>query len=64
MAAVPALWRDRPTDDWREVELLGRHRSGALVLREVGKLWPGVWLASTDAVRVPASHALLQLKAA
>ena len=55
MSAMPALYRSTPSEDWQEVELLGRHRSGALVLREVDKRWPGVWLASADTVRVPAS---------
>jgi hypothetical protein len=64
MATIPALWREKSTDDWRDCELLGRHRSGALVLHEVGKLWPGIWTAPADAVCVPASQAFLQLKAA
>lgn len=61
---MPALYRQHAGDDWQEVELLGRHRSGKLVLREVGKRWPGVWLASLDAVRVPASQVVLQLETA
>lgn len=64
MATIPALWREKRTDDWQDVELIGRHRSGALVLREIGKTWPGIWLAPPHAVRVPASHVFLQLKAA
>jgi hypothetical protein len=74
MATIPALWREKSTDDWRDCELLVRHRSGALVLvrhrsgalvlHEVGKLWPGIWTAPADAVCVPASQAFLQLKAA
>ena len=63
MVAIPTLWREKPTDDWRECELIGRHRSGDLVLRELDKHYPGVWLAPADAVHVPASQVLLPLKA-
>ena len=36
------------------VALIGRHwPSGCLVLREVGRLWPGVFLAHIDQVVIP-----------
>lgn len=61
---MPALYRLSNVVEWQEVELLGRHVSGKLVLRETGKLWSGVWLADADKVRVPASAVVLQLAAA
>lgn len=64
MGSLQALYRERPSADWIEVELLGRHRSGKLVLRELGKLWPGLMLAPVEDVRVPASAVVLQLEAA
>lgn len=64
MGSLQALYREKPTDGWQECELVGRHRSGALVLREVGRLYRGIWLAPADAVRVPASAVVLQLEAA
>jgi hypothetical protein len=48
-----ALYREHAGADWTEVEIIGRHATGKLVLREVGGLFPGVFLASLDAVRVP-----------
>ncbi len=44
------VWREHPWQDWQEVEIVGRHRDG-LVLRETGRLLPGVWLATPDQVR-------------
>lgn len=61
---MTALYREHAGADWQEAELVGRHRSGALVLREVGKVWPGVWLASIENVRVPAAQIALQLEIA
>ena len=60
---MAALYREYLSDEWQDCELIGRHPSGNLVLREVGKLWPGIWLAPVDAVRVPASAIALQLRA-
>lgn len=49
---VSALWRRNRRRDWQPVELVSDHGSGQLVLREVGKFWPGVWLAPRDQVRL------------
>lgn len=54
---IAALYRANAADDWADVEIVSRHRSGALVLREVGKKFPGVWLARSHEVRV-AGHVL------
>lgn len=52
-AAIDAVYRRRRSQEWREVEVVGQHSStGQLVLREVGKFWPGVWLADRDQVRI------------
>ena len=64
MSMSVVLYREHPSADWREVDVIGPHASGNVVLREVGKLWPGIWTAPADAVCVPASQAFLQLKAA
>lgn len=37
---------------WTKVEIVGAHDSGRLILREIGKFWPGVWLADRDQVRI------------
>ncbi len=38
---------------WTRVEIVGDHApSGRLILREVGRFWPGVWLADRDQVRI------------
>ena len=37
---------------WTRVEIVGEHGSGRLILREVGKFLPGVWLADRDQVRI------------
>lgn len=49
---VTAVWRPSRRSDWLTVELLSDHHSGQLVLREVGKFWPGVWLAPREQVRI------------
>lgn len=63
-----ALYRAHPGADWQDVEVIARHASGKLVLREVGPFFPGVFLAELDAVRVPVvcTHgaALIELEAA
>lgn len=38
--------------DWTMVEIVGEHDGGRLILREIGKFWPGVWLADRDQVRI------------
>lgn len=42
---APMLHKPGRGEKWRTVELLGSHKSGNLVVREVGKFWPGVALA-------------------
>lgn len=39
-------------DDWRECEIIAARSDGLLILRELGKPLPGVWLASRAQVRV------------
>ena len=48
-----ALYRRNPGSDWTDCEITGRRPDGKLVVREVGKVWPGVWIATIDQVRVP-----------
>lgn len=60
-AAVIALWRAHDGADWAEFDLVGLHPSGRLVLRERGRLYPGVFLADRTAVRVPASDVAFNL---
>ena len=47
--AIYALYRVSPADDWRDCEIIAQ-RSDGLVLREVGKLLPGVWVCPADMV--------------
>lgn len=51
-AAIKALWRATRRRDWKAVEIVADHVSGQLVVREVGKFWPGVWLVPRDQVRI------------
>lgn len=53
MIPVGALYREHPGAEWSDVEIVGRHPSGKLVLREVGRFFPGVRLADVEQVRVP-----------
>ena len=48
---TPALYSIDGETDWTEAEIVDR-RHGRLVLREVGKLWPGVFLAETRHVAI------------
>lgn len=51
---MTALYRPHPGADWQECEILGRHASGKIVLREVGRFFNGVFLADLALqVRVP-----------
>lgn len=50
--AIAAVWRPTRRHDWRDTEIVADHASGQLVLREVGKFWPGVFLAPRDQVRI------------
>jgi hypothetical protein len=50
--AVDAVWRASRRRDWQSVEIVDGHPSGQVVLREVGRLWPGVFLAPRDQVRI------------
>jgi hypothetical protein len=57
---IDAVYRKRRALDWREVEIVGQHDgTGQLVLREIGKFWPGVWLAERDQVRVAGPEFLI-----
>lgn len=49
--AVWNLYRANPGDQWKPVEIVGSHASGT-VCREVGKLWPGVFLAEPSQLSV------------
>lgn len=52
-AAQPAVYRATDAQPWADVEIVGRHRaSGGLILREVDKLWPGVFCAPLGQVRI------------
>lgn len=55
MAITPsdAVYRASDADDWQDCRLIGAHDGGALVLREIGKPFPGVWLANLSQVRIP-----------
>jgi len=50
--SISAVWRSCCGHDWQPAEIVSGHRSGQLVLREVDRLWPGVWLAPRDQVRI------------
>lgn len=50
---MKALFRPHPGDDWQDCEILGTDGLNYIV-REVGKVWPGV--AITPHVRVPAGE--------
>ncbi len=53
MTAIRAVYRPSRRRDWDDVEIVGDHvATGQLVLREVGKFWPGIWLADRDEVRI------------
>lgn len=47
---MSAVYREHAGADWIEVEILSRH-PGGFVCREVGRLWPGVWVADWSQVR-------------
>lgn len=48
-----ALYRENTTQPWREVEWIGTTSRGEIVVREVGRQWPGVAYATADQVRLP-----------
>lgn len=48
-----ALYRENTTQAWRDVEVLGTTARGLIVVREVGRQWPGVAYATADQVRLP-----------
>jgi hypothetical protein len=48
---MKAVYRPTPDADWQDCEILGSV-GGNYVIREVGKVWPGV--ALTPHVRIPA----------
>jgi hypothetical protein len=50
---INALWRSSRRHDWQRAEIFSAHASsGQLVMREVDRIWPGVWLAPRDQVRI------------
>lgn len=49
---VTALWRANRRHDWQPVEIVADHPGGGLVLREMDRFWPGVFLAPRDQVRI------------
>jgi len=48
----PALYRPDITQPWQDVEIVSRS-GDTFVLREVGKLWPGVFRATLQQVGLP-----------
>lgn len=44
-AMIAIYRRERTVSDWIAVEIIERRANGDAVLRELGKLWPGVWIA-------------------
>lgn len=51
--AISALWRANRRRDWQPVEIVADHpQTGGLVLREMDRFWPGVWLVPRDQVRI------------
>jgi len=45
-ASSRALYRpDDQVQSWVAVEIIERRANGDAVCRELGKLWPGVWIA-------------------
>jgi hypothetical protein len=48
-----SLYRAHPGADWIECEVVARHASGKLVLREVKLALPGVFLGEDAGIRVP-----------
>ena len=54
---MPGFYRQTSAEDWQPIEILGRRSDGLWVLREVGKRWPGIILARTVDIRVPAGRA-------
>ncbi len=47
-----ALFRPEIGQPWQDVEIVGQRADGML-LRETGKHWPGVFIATLDQVRLP-----------
>ncbi len=50
---VAAVYRASGATDWQDCDIIGAHDGGLLVLREIGKPLPGVWLANLGQVRIP-----------
>jgi hypothetical protein len=49
--ALAGVYRSADSEPWQDVEIVGYQRGG-LVLREVGKVYPGVLIAPLDRVRI------------
>lgn len=45
-----ALYRDDRSIDWTVVEVIGVHASGDVILRQIDRQLPGVWLAKKHQV--------------
>ena len=50
---TPALYRESSSQQWRDVEILGVTLGAEYVIREVGRLWPGIAFATADQIRLP-----------
>lgn len=53
MAAASALYRESAAEPWRDVEIVCAARCGQLVVRETGRIWPGVFTVALSDLRVP-----------
>jgi hypothetical protein len=51
-AGTPAVYRPADDQPWQDVEIVGYSDDGKFLLREVGKIFGGVWLAGIDQVRI------------
>jgi hypothetical protein len=50
---VNAVYRESMGQEWRDVEIIDALPDRQFVLRETGRVWPGVILAAIDQVRIP-----------
>jgi hypothetical protein len=58
--AISAVYRATAADAWQDCEIIGYRCDGA-VLRESGRVWPGVWIAPLDQVRI-VTGAVLEIR--
>ena len=50
---VNAVYRESMGREWRDVEIICALPDRQFMLRETGRVWPGVILAAIDQVRIP-----------